>query len=222
MWTMQCHRHLRTPPIDRIGVPYLPPKACTRDTLALRAERAGRPARRFTCTTTHPTTPKPHRWRCRSLTFAAVTDLRPIRRSGLRCAHQFKEVPDVDVDSGLWPSLAGHRRLWVYLESGRRMHSETSTLELQEAKMRYAILRKFLAVLFGLVLTATGLWASPAGEEEPAAAMEKGMVDRPHHRQGGDRAGVRRDVDRFVCLDRRNHRPVYYWRLCELPHRRCQ
>ena len=44
--------------------------------------------------------------------------------------------------------------------------------------MRYVIFRKFLAVLFGLVLTATGLWASGA-EEEPAAAMEKEMVTDP-------------------------------------------
>ncbi len=45
--------------------------------------------------------------------------------------------------------------------------------------MHYAIFRKILAVLFGLVLTATGLWASPSGEEEPAAAMEKEMVTDP-------------------------------------------
>ena len=45
--------------------------------------------------------------------------------------------------------------------------------------MHYAIFRTFLAVLFGLVLTATGLWASAAEEEEPAAAMEKEMVMDP-------------------------------------------
>ena len=45
--------------------------------------------------------------------------------------------------------------------------------------MHYVIFRKFLAVLFGLTLTATGLWASPSGEEEPAAAMEKEMVTDP-------------------------------------------
>ena len=45
--------------------------------------------------------------------------------------------------------------------------------------MQHAIFRKILAVLFGLVLAATGLWASPAGEEEPAAAMEKEMVTDP-------------------------------------------
>ena len=45
--------------------------------------------------------------------------------------------------------------------------------------MQHAILRKFLAVLFGVVLAATGLWASPAGEQEPAAAMEKEMVMDP-------------------------------------------
>ena len=45
--------------------------------------------------------------------------------------------------------------------------------------MHYAFLRTFLAVLFGFVLTATGVWASPAGEEEPAAAMEKEMVMDP-------------------------------------------
>ena len=45
--------------------------------------------------------------------------------------------------------------------------------------MNYAIFRTFLAVLFGFVLTATGLLASPAGEEEPAAAMEKEMVMDP-------------------------------------------
>ena len=33
-----------------------------------------------------------------------------------------------------------------------------------------------LAVLFGVVLTATGLWAGAAEEEEPAAAMDKEMV----------------------------------------------
>ena len=44
--------------------------------------------------------------------------------------------------------------------------------------MHYAILRTFLAVLFGLVLTASGLWATGA-EEEPAAAMEKEMVTDP-------------------------------------------
>ncbi len=45
--------------------------------------------------------------------------------------------------------------------------------------MRYAFLRTFLAGLFGFVLTATGVWASPAAEEEPAAAMEKEMVTDP-------------------------------------------
>ena len=45
--------------------------------------------------------------------------------------------------------------------------------------MNYGIFRTFLAVLFGFVLTATGLWASPADEEEPAAAMEKEMVTDP-------------------------------------------
>ena len=45
--------------------------------------------------------------------------------------------------------------------------------------MQHAVFRKILAVLFGLVLAATGLWASPAGEEEPAAAMEKEMVTDP-------------------------------------------
>ena len=45
--------------------------------------------------------------------------------------------------------------------------------------MHYVTLRTCLAVLCGLVLTATGLGASPAGEEEPAAAMEKEMVRDP-------------------------------------------
>ena len=45
--------------------------------------------------------------------------------------------------------------------------------------MQHAVFRKILAVLFGLVLAATGLCASAAGEEEPAAAMEKEMVMDP-------------------------------------------
>ena len=45
--------------------------------------------------------------------------------------------------------------------------------------MHYATLRTCLAVLSGLVLIATGLGASPAGEEAPAAAMEKEMVLDP-------------------------------------------
>ncbi len=43
----------------------------------------------------------------------------------------------------------------------------------------YFVVRTSLAVLCGLALTATGLWASPAAEEEPAAAMEKEMVRDP-------------------------------------------
>ena len=45
--------------------------------------------------------------------------------------------------------------------------------------MQYAILRRILAVLIGFGLAATGLGASPAGEEEPAAAMDKEMVMDP-------------------------------------------
>ena len=45
--------------------------------------------------------------------------------------------------------------------------------------MQHAVFRKILAVLFGLVFAATGLWASAAEEEEPAAAMEKEMVMDP-------------------------------------------
>ena len=40
-------------------------------------------------------------------------------------------------------------------------------------------IRMTFAVALVLVVTATGLWASPAGEEEPAAAMEKEMVMDP-------------------------------------------
>ena len=40
------------------------------------------------------------------------------------------------------------------------------------------VMRTCLAVLCGLALTATGLWAA-ASEEEPAAAMEKEMVMDP-------------------------------------------
>ena len=45
--------------------------------------------------------------------------------------------------------------------------------------MTQVTFRTCLAVLAGLVLTATGLWASAAGEQEPAAAMEKEMVMDP-------------------------------------------
>ena len=41
------------------------------------------------------------------------------------------------------------------------------------------VMRTCLAVLCGLALTATGLGASPAAEQEPAAAMEKEMVLDP-------------------------------------------
>ena len=41
--------------------------------------------------------------------------------------------------------------------------------------MCYATLKKYLAVLIGFAVAATGLSAAPA-EEEPAAAMEKEMV----------------------------------------------
>ena len=69
--------------------------------------------------------------------------------------------------------------------------------------MQHAVFRKILAVLFGLVLAATGLWASPAGEEEPAAATEKEMVMDPDHRQDGDRSRVRRDTHLSISTNRR-------------------
>ncbi len=45
--------------------------------------------------------------------------------------------------------------------------------------MFFAMFKKCLAVLIGLALTATGLWASGAEEEESAAAPEKEMVFDP-------------------------------------------
>ena len=45
--------------------------------------------------------------------------------------------------------------------------------------MNIGKIRAAFAVVLVLVLTATGLWASPAGEETPAAAMEKEMVMDP-------------------------------------------
>ena len=45
--------------------------------------------------------------------------------------------------------------------------------------MNSGMTKTCLAVLFGVVLAATGLWASPASEEEPAAAMDKEMVMDP-------------------------------------------
>ncbi len=39
--------------------------------------------------------------------------------------------------------------------------------------------RTCLTVLAGMALAATGVWASPAAEEAPAAAMEKEMVMDP-------------------------------------------
>ena len=44
--------------------------------------------------------------------------------------------------------------------------------------MNQRIAHTFVVVLV-FALTATGIWASPAGEEEPAAAMEKEMVLDP-------------------------------------------
>ena len=41
--------------------------------------------------------------------------------------------------------------------------------------MRLVLISRTFAVALVLVLSATGLWASPAGEEEPAAAMEMVM-----------------------------------------------
>ena len=45
--------------------------------------------------------------------------------------------------------------------------------------MHYPSFRKYLAVLIGLALTATAVWASAAAEEESGAAMEKEMVMDP-------------------------------------------
>ena len=45
--------------------------------------------------------------------------------------------------------------------------------------MFFAMFKKCLAVLIGLALTATGLWASGADEEESAVATEKEMVLDP-------------------------------------------
>ena len=89
--------------------------------------------------------------------------------------------------------------------------------------MQHAIFRKILAVLLGLVLAATGLWASAAEEEEPAAAMEKEMVMDPTTGKmvtapeyggtitygWGGRVG-------------RDYRPILQWARSRLAHKRCQ
>ena len=62
----------------------------------------------------------------------------------------------------------------------------------------YMKFRKCLAVLIGLALTATGLWAAGDSEsDESEVAGREGNGVRPHHGQDGDRAGVRRDNDRL-------------------------
>ena len=59
--------------------------------------------------------------------------------------------------------------------------------------MRFATYRMGLAVLVGLVLAATGLWAG--GEEEAAGSRcRQAIRDRPGHRQGVHRAGVWRNT----------------------------
>ena len=68
--------------------------------------------------------------------------------------------------------------------------------------MQHAVFRKILAVLFGLVLAATGLWASPAGEGGAGRGDGEGNGDGPRHRQDGDRAGVRRDINLSPGVDR--------------------
>ena len=45
--------------------------------------------------------------------------------------------------------------------------------------MRKKMYMTGLAVMCGLVLTATGLWASAASEAEPAAAADREMVRDP-------------------------------------------
>ena len=45
--------------------------------------------------------------------------------------------------------------------------------------MKLVLIPRTVAVALVLILSATGLWASPAGEEEPAAAVEKEMVMDP-------------------------------------------
>ena len=59
---------------------------------------------------------------------------------------------------------------------------------------RGSVLRSHSEVMQG-PCRPTGLWASPAGEQDPAAAMGKGNGTRPEHRQHGERAGVRRDIN---------------------------
>ena len=60
--------------------------------------------------------------------------------------------------------------------------------------MNSGMTKTCLAVLFGVVLAATGLWASPASEEERGRGDGQGDGDGPGHRRDGDRAGVWRDV----------------------------
>ena len=88
--------------------------------------------------------------------------------------------------------------------------------------MQHAVFRKILAVLFGLVLAATGLWASPAGEEQPAAAMEKEMVMDPTTGKmvtapeyGGKLTYPHNRASEIVD-------PFFCWARSGLAHRRCQ
>ena len=60
------------------------------------------------------------------------------------------------------------------------------------------IVKKCAAILIGLALTATGLWAGGGADTEPAAAAEKEMVMDPTTAQDGERTRVWRDYHRAV------------------------
>ena len=111
------------------------------------------------------------------------------------------------------PAVAGIR-------VARERKSLRNTLEKshihREKPMNIVRIRMTFAVALVLVMSGD----RPLGRRRRGRAgsrcREGSMVTRPHHRQGGDRARVWRDIDLFVCLNRRNYRPLCYWQLCGL------
>ena len=89
--------------------------------------------------------------------------------------------------------------------------------------MQHAIFRKILAVLFGLVLAAIGLWASAAGEDEPAAAMEKEMVMDPTIGKTVTAPEYGGTLTYALGLkSRRGYSPIFQWTRSRQAHKRCQ
>ena len=158
-----------------------PAQLLIQQALSARTEGAARRALHFICASATPSACMAGRRRCRSLTFATSPTTAPPGAPSSRPRTRSRRWLDAELTRtrGWRRRFPGTCDCGCTSRVGEGCTAQPALSNIRTKRCNTQSFERFLAVLLGLVLAATGLWASAAEEEEPAAAMEKEMVMDP-------------------------------------------